>query len=59
MTYIPPAGGEIGIGPETVWTSPDVLIATDAVAATVAAALVNLAVADNVAAAVDLVYVVV
>ncbi|WP_456394122.1 hypothetical protein [Thermococcus sp.] len=59
MTYIPPAGGEIGIGPETVWTSPDVLIATEAVAATVAAALVNLAVADNVAAAVDLVYVVV
>lgn len=59
MTYIPPAGGEIGIGPETVWTSPDVLVATEVVAATVAAALVNLAVADNVTAAVDLVYVVV
>jgi len=53
MAYTPPAGGEIGIGPETVWTSPDVLIATEAVAAVIAA------VAENIAAAVDLVYVVV
>ncbi len=53
MEYIPPAGGEIGVSPETVWTSPDVLVAVELVAAQAAAVLAN------VAAAVDLVYVVV
>jgi len=45
MTYIPPAGGEIGIGPETVWTSPDVLIANEIAVVNLAATAYEIAIA--------------